>query len=495
MTDVISVRIPQITDNDSTVLVVELKATEGQRIDEGSLLAVLETSKAAEEFLAPASGFVRHLDLEPGQNYSTGHLACYLTPQANSPLPQAEHTINPATLSKTSAPASEQSVTVSATPRALHLANTFGIDLSKLKRQHVRSADLIPYLISDSERRRFLDLIKRDEAFSQLESNLKVLLYRNAGFDVGSDVVIEKGAVLAAPEIHIADNVRIGARTRIFCDESLSIGQGTTIGPDGDLECVHLSIGSQVRIMEKVKMDLAGGGNNESRIDIEDRCLVSAMCYINGCRPVQMKERSAMSPRSMIFTHRFWQNIFDGYDAAFGEVTMGRNSWLGAGAQLLPGVALGEGAQVMSGSLVAQPIAAFSLAGGIPAQIVRQCLRKSLPVERKREILHQQMERFLEHLAAKQCLVEMVGVALAKVTGISGAVYNLAWSDHPISQQEGLVVIGFDLDECGIPAVDLGGSRILGPACRMTDELRDFFRRRGVDFTPHDWVYNRSQPL
>lgn len=488
------VRVPQITDNDAVLLVTDVLVAEGDRVEEGQTLAVVETSKAASELTAPCAGFVRGLDFERGREYSIGHPICHLTEAVDSPLPERAAPVAAPKAEPT--PVSERpSAHVDATPKAQRLAQEFGIDLASLGRERVRSADLIPYLRSESERLAFLALVRHDAAFRNLGSDLKIHIYRQAGFDIGTKVVLEPGVLLVAPKIRIGDGVRIGTNTVIACDAELSIGADTQIGADGDFECVSLTIGSQVRIMEKVKMDLAGGGSGDSGIAIGDRGLVSALCYINGCRPVRLAERVALSPRSMIFTHRFWQNVFEGYDAAFAPVTMERNSWLGAAAQILPGVTVGEGAQIMSGSLVAQSIPAFALAGGIPSQIHKTGLRKALSPERRLAILDQQMARFLDHLTSKGCAVSPEGDRRVAIVGPSGKAYRLVWPAAPRDKAKGTVVIGFDLGDDGGPGLDLARQCVVGVVDRMVDEARDFFRRRGLDFTPHAWTFDRSQPL
>ncbi|WP_424533876.1 2-oxo acid dehydrogenase subunit E2 [Sphaerisporangium viridialbum] len=69
MTDV---RVPKLNNNDAQYVLVEWVAKEGQRVRAGEPLAVLETSKAAEEIVAEAEGVLGHhlpegADCEPGQ--------------------------------------------------------------------------------------------------------------------------------------------------------------------------------------------------------------------------------------------------------------------------------------------------------------------------------------------------------------------------------------------------------------------------------------------
>jgi acetyltransferase-like isoleucine patch superfamily enzyme len=496
----IVVSIPQVTDNDDRLLVAEVLVKDGDRVEEGAVLAMLETSKAAVELTAPAAGWVRDLGCEKGAEYPIGHGFCRIAASPDEKVPPARKTRSaaPKPAKPLKAPASlagDAAPQVTVTPQARRVAEALGLDPVLVGRKVVRTRDLVPFMADDDSRRAFLDLIRKDAAFRDLSSPLKVMAYRNAGFDVAENVVLDPGSLLLAPAIRIAEGVHIGARTVIACDRELAIGEGTGIGADGDIECVRLSVGSHVRIMEKVKMDVAGGGVPEAGVSIGDRCLVSAGSYINACRPVRMETRAALSPRAMIFTHRFWHNVFEGHDAAFAPVTLEENAWIGASAQVGPGVTVGAGTQVMSGSMVIHSLPAHSMAAGIPAKVLRQDICRDLSAEEKLARLDKEMGTFLSILESRGCTVERSAGALVRTP--SGTLYRLAWPSYPATETEGAetIAIGFSLEDRGTPAMDLERAVFLGPRNQMIDELREFFRRRGLDFQPFDWSFDRSRPL
>ena len=51
-------------------------------------------------------------------------------------------------------------------------------------------------------------------------------------------------------------------------------------------------------------------------------------------------------------------------------VRIGNDVWIGAGAKILKGVTLGEGAVIAAGALVKEDVAPYRIAGGIPARIL-----------------------------------------------------------------------------------------------------------------------------
>lgn len=53
------------------------------------------------------------------------------------------------------------------------------------------------------------------------------------------------------------------------------------------------------------------------------------------------------------------------------SVTLGKYVWVGAGATILPGVNIGDGAVVAAGSVVTRDVAAYSVVAGNPARFLK----------------------------------------------------------------------------------------------------------------------------
>lgn len=53
-------------------------------------------------------------------------------------------------------------------------------------------------------------------------------------------------------------------------------------------------------------------------------------------------------------------------------ITIGRNVWIGSHATVLPGVSIGDGAIVAAGAVVTKDVPAGSVAGGVPARIIKE---------------------------------------------------------------------------------------------------------------------------
>ena len=53
-------------------------------------------------------------------------------------------------------------------------------------------------------------------------------------------------------------------------------------------------------------------------------------------------------------------------------IRIGRNVWIGAGAIVLPGVTIGDGAIIAAGAVVTKDVPANRIAAGVPAKVIRK---------------------------------------------------------------------------------------------------------------------------
>ncbi|MCB9736579.1 MAG: CatB-related O-acetyltransferase [Deltaproteobacteria bacterium] len=79
-------------------------------------------------------------------------------------------------------------------------------------------------------------------------------------------------------------------------------------------------------------------------------------------------ERVSQYPLHLIFEGE------EGYAEDLGEsgpITVGNDVWLGTGAMIMSGVALGNGAAVAAGSVVTRDVPPYAVVGGAPARLIR----------------------------------------------------------------------------------------------------------------------------
>lgn len=151
---------------------------------------------------------------------------------------------------------------------------------------------------------------------------------------VGENVIFEAGALVFHPEnIELGNNVYVGhnAILKGYYKNLMTIGDNTWIGQNCFLHSAGgISIGANVGIAPSVK--ILTSFHEEEGID----------------KPILFSE------------------------IAFRSVTIGEDSDIGIGSIIMPGVTIGKGVQIGAGSVVTKDIPDYTVAFGVPAQVVRQ---------------------------------------------------------------------------------------------------------------------------
>lgn len=157
---------------------------------------------------------------------------------------------------------------------------------------------------------------------------------------IGNRVVIDDNVVLDAKGganqgVFIGDNTIISRNCILSCKGgSIRVGKNVSLGINSLIHSIH---GSNVRVGNNVVVAaftyLIGGGNyNVERLDM----------------PIQQ------------------QGIY-----SKGGVTIGNNVWLGSHVQVLDGVSVGRDSIIAAGAVVHHDVPDFTVAGGVPARILK----------------------------------------------------------------------------------------------------------------------------
>ena len=377
--------LPAEEVNDEKAIIVKKYFNSGNNVKKGDLIYSFETTKSIVDVSSETDGFIQYYVTEGDELY-IGSLVC-------------EVSIENKKTSVISNKLLENKKVLKPTKKAIILAEKHNINIEELGLEGIiKEKDLLPHISSESgvkndERCLFIDkndnfvkYLCEDQYFRNLSSEKKIDKYRNNGHKVGNNVKINDGAVLIGNSVEIGDNVSIGQGTYIESPEII-IGANTTIGNNCEFVSSRLVIGEYNTISNRVFVDISGGRSTDSNLITGRGCLISYEAYINVCHEVNIGGNVALSPRSMIYTHSYWQSIIEGYSVIFGPVSIDDNAWLGSVSQILPNIKVGAGSIVMSNSLVSSDVKPYSMVGGVPAKILKENLKKKLSEKNKEKII------------------------------------------------------------------------------------------------------------
>jgi acetyltransferase-like isoleucine patch superfamily enzyme len=121
---------------------------------------------------------------------------------------------------------------------------------------------------------------------------------------------------------------------------------------------------------------------HRDRIRVADNVFVWHYTILDGTGTLTIQEGAQIGAWVGIFTHsshiaiRLYGNHYQdvpeqdkvGYPVE--PVTIGRYAFIGAGAKILPGVTIGDGAIVSAGAVVTKPVQALGIVAGNPARTI-----------------------------------------------------------------------------------------------------------------------------
>ena len=118
------------------------------------------------------------------------------------------------------------------------------------------------------------------------------------------------------------------------------------------------------------------------KISIADNVFVWHYSILDGTGGLSIGEGTQIGAWVGIFTHsshiairlygKHYQEVPEGEKVAFqvSPVTIGRYVFIGAGAKILPGVTIGDGALISAGATVSADVPDFQIVSGSPATII-----------------------------------------------------------------------------------------------------------------------------
>jgi len=485
---------------------------EGDPVEIGDPLFEVETDKVNAEVEAEVSGVLRRIVAGEGERVAVLGIVAFIGAEGEPiPDPATWPTLIPATggepepQPEPAGVAAARAGRPSASPAARRVARELGVDLGRVRatgaRGEITRADVEaaarPTMAASSRGQldeEFFHLLKRDaEAFRSLSSEIKVDLYRSHGAEIGEAVRIEKGAIVVAPEIRIGAASSIGEGCTIEC-ERFVIGRLSAFGQRARVRCRSVEIGDALWCKDDVVIGGGGSGEAGAVLRIGDAAFLGEGAYLNPGHPITLGDEVCIGARAMLFTHSHWQSILRGYSSVFGPIDVGDHVFIGNQAFVFPGVTIGAGVTVTVNSFVAVSVGPNVLVGGVPAQILRHV--KQPPRDEQVEMVRERLPEVATALREKgySVTVREKGGSVILDAGRDGCVCFLPLWPGPLPDRRRVVVLTFlDTAEAaaraGTTIFDLSGPSVVGEQDRLSDEVREFCRRRGIRFRPFAWRY------
>ena len=105
------------------------------------------------------------------------------------------------------------------------------------------------------------------------------------------------------------------------------------------------------------------------RISIGDRVTINPEAILDGRGTLEIGNDTDIAPRVMIWTMEHDPNS-DTHEAREGKVVIGHHVWIASGAQIMPGVTIGDGAVIAAGAIVTKDVPAKTIVAGVPAKVI-----------------------------------------------------------------------------------------------------------------------------
>jgi maltose O-acetyltransferase len=114
---------------------------------------------------------------------------------------------------------------------------------------------------------------------------------------------------------------------------------------------------------------------NPHGIKIEDGVSIGPRVLLDGRKGLIIHKSAVIAYEAIIWTlnHDYNDESFCGKGA---PVEIGAFAWICSRAIILPGIKIGEGAIVASGSIVTKDVEPYTIVGGVPAKLIGKRERK-----------------------------------------------------------------------------------------------------------------------
>ena len=145
----------------------------------------------------------------------------------------------------------------------------------------------------------------------------------------------------------------------------------------------HITVGDDTYIAPGIQLtawESRQGQHFTPTITIGNGCTISENCHISAINNISIGNHLLTGTNVLITDNShgactredMGMPVDERLLVSKGAVVIGNNVWIGNNACIMPGVSIGDGAIIGANSVVTHDIPAYSVAGGIPAKVIKQ---------------------------------------------------------------------------------------------------------------------------
>ena len=279
-------------------------------------------------------------------------------------------------------------------------------------------------------------------------------------------LIVEEGCYIG-PDVEITSNyIHIKKFTKIHslkanCPEKFVIGACGTIGRNCKMKCRSFECGDYLWMTDDVEIGRGGCDGPNSRVKIGNYCMFTEGVLLNPSEAITIGDDVAVGSGANIWTHGSFLDIMNGFPANFAPVTIGNHVWIPSKCTILPGVEIGDNVVISLGSIVNRSLPAGSLVAGNPAKVIKTGVYpKKLLKEEKIALIKQIIDAWRYELVPYKNIVGVISLEYDAETGVIT-----------------LIQLGGEFTHYNVQKRTIEGYNN-----EVSEDFRDFLRRRGVKF-------------
>jgi acetyltransferase-like isoleucine patch superfamily enzyme len=280
---------------------------------------------------------------------------------------------------------------------------------------------------------------------------------------IGNGVTFGKNVSIVADSIEIDHDVVLQDDVKITCRGALKIGHHGIVGSGARIRCNNLTIGDWLYACDGLEIGSGGCNSKESNVTIGNRVGIFERVLINPNSEVTIGDNCGIGREVQIWTHGAWLDPLKGFPSDFGPVSIGDNVWLPARCVVLPNTSIGDNCVIGINSIVNKPIPSGSFAAGAPVRILKE---KAYPVKKSADEVEVLIRQIVDDWKIQ----------------IEYKIPTLVYSVEVADQTK----IRLHVDDADT-TFDCSLKTIEGATTSISEDLRDYLRRRGIKIYTDDF--------